>query len=358
MWTRYSGSSDTTVEHDLSLLDNPSPTEDLMQEIKNDRGRIEVQASDLRGRGKGTRRLYNMVRIIIRANQPVDWKTGEPLIGSYELESYHIFPKSRLYEEYDAGRSDHRKLVNEIANRAFLIPETNRRLGDELPITYIPEIKDRHPDALPSQFIPDNPELWKVENYEDFLAKRRTKLATAINNYMESLGTEDSGKPGRESIGDLIVGGENARVEFKETFLYDVYRDEPNKELKSTVVKEITAFANSGGGVVIIGVDDEDHKIISIDRDLKLMQNGKDSFELQLNREIANRLGKMMSTVYTHVVFEEVNERTVCVIWVDDSPDPVYFDDNDGEKFYARSDSSSEPLGIQSANQYIQRNWS
>lgn len=358
MWTRYSGSSDTTVEHDLSLLDNPSPTEDLMQEIKNDRGRIEVQASDLRGRGKRTRRFYNMVRMVTRANSPVDWRTGEPLVGSYELESHHIFPKSHLYDEYDSGRADHRKLVNEIANRAFLTPETNRKISDTLPETYLPDVKDRHPNALKSQFIPDNPELWKVENYEDFLAKRREKLATAINDYMESLVTEGGDGPERESIEDLIEGGENARVEFKETFLYDVHRDQANKDLKSTVVKEIAAFANSGGGVVIIGVDDHNHRAVGIERDLKLMKDGKDSFELQLNREISNRLGKMMATAYTHETFEEVDGKTLCVVWVDDSPDPVYFEGDDGEKFYARSGSSSEPLGIQDANQYIARNWS
>ena len=358
MWTRYSGSSDSTVEHDLSLLDNPSPTDDLMQEIKNDRGRIEVQASDLRGRGKRTRRFYNMVRMVTRANSPVDWMTGEPLVGSYELQSHHIFPKSRLYDDYDASHSEHRKLVNEIANRAFLTPETNQKLGDTLPQEYLPEVKERHPDGLPSQFIPDNKELWKVENYEDFLAKRREKLATAINDYMEGLVTEGGDGPEGESIEDLIEGGENARVEFKETFLYDVYQDQANKDLKSAVVKEISAFANSGGGVVIIGVEDDDFEPVGIERDLNLMKDGKDSFELQLNREIANRLGKMMATAYTHVTFEEVDGETVCVVWVDDSPDPVYFDADDGEKFYARSGSSSEPLGIQDASQYIQRNWS
>jgi len=358
MWTRYSGSSDSTVEHDLSLLNNPSPTEDLMQEIKNDRGRIEVQASDLRGRGKRTRRFYNMVRMVTRANKPVDWMTGEPLVGSYELQSHHIFPKSRLYDEYDSGHSAHRKLVNEIANRAFLTPETNQKLGDTLPEEYLPEVKDRHPDALPSQFIPDNEELWKVENYEDFLAKRREKLATAINDYMESLVTDDGRSPEKESTEDLIAGGENARVEFKETFLYDVYQDQPNKSLKAAVAKEVAAFANSGGGVIIIGVEDDDFEPVGIERDLDLMKDGRDSFELQLNREIANRLGKMMATAYTHVTFEEVEGKTVCVVWVDDSPDPVYFEDDDGEKFYARSGSSSEPLGIQDANQYITQNWS
>ncbi|MFB6185556.1 MAG: hypothetical protein ABEI86_01650, partial [Halobacteriaceae archaeon] len=65
--------------------------------IKDDRGRLEVQPSDLEGRGKSSKHFYNMVRILSRNNNPSDWKTGEPLRGSYELESHHIFPKSKLY---------------------------------------------------------------------------------------------------------------------------------------------------------------------------------------------------------------------------------------------------------------------
>jgi len=156
---------------------------------------------------------------------------------------------------------------------------------------------------------------------------------------MESLVTDDGRSPEKESTEDLIAGGENARVEFKETFLYDVYQDQPNKSLKAAVAKEVAAFANSGGGVIIIGVEDDGFEPVGIERDLDLMKDGRDSFELQLNREIANRLGKMMATAYTHVTFEEVEGKTVCVVWVDDSPDPVYFEDDDGEKFYARSGS-------------------
>ena len=358
MWTRYSASSDTTVEHDLALLDSPSPTEELMQEIQNDRGRIEVVASDLKGRGKRTRRFYNMVRMVTRANKPVDWMTGEPLIGSYKLHSHHIFPKSKLYEEYDSSQSEHLKLVNEIANRAFVTPETNQKFGDSLPEDYLPEVKDRHPNALESQFIPDNPELWKIENYEDFLAKRRTRLATAINEYMESLVTDGTEKPKGESLADLIAGGENARVEFKETFLYDVYQNKRNKDLKSGVAKEIAAFANSDGGVVIIGVEDENFEPVGIERDLNLMPKSKDDFELQLNGIIEDRLGNMMATAYTHETFEEIDGNTVCVIWVDESPDPVYFTENGQDTFYVRNGSSSVPLGVQDATQYIQRRWS
>lgn len=354
MWSRYSGSSDTTVEHDLSLLDTESPTERLMQEIRDERGRLEVKPNDLEGRGKRSRRFYNMVYIVTRAHEPVDWKTGAPLVGSYELESHHIFPKSKLYETYDSSQSEDRKLVNEIANRAFLTPETNRKiLGDRTPDDYLEEVVEEHPTALKSQFIPEETELWVVENYEDFLKKRRANLADAINDYMEDLQFEKT-DGGREEISDLIDQGENVRIELKETFLHDVYQNQANKDLKRSVVKEIASLSNAQGGVVIIGVEDEEKEVKGLDRDLKLM-GGKDDFELQLNREIKNRLGHLIATAYTEVTFETVRGKEVCAVWVDESPEPVYFQDGDEERFYARNGSSAEPLTIQDAQEYIER---
>lgn len=358
MWTRYSGSSDSTIEHDLSLLENDSPTSHLMREIRDDRGRIEVQPSDFEGRGKRTRRFYNMLHVITRAHDPVDWKTGAPLAGCYNLESHHIFPRSKLYEKYDSGKSEDRKLVNEIANRAFLTPETNRDIiRDRLPVDYLPEVVEEHPEALQSQFISNNPELWHIENYEEFLSKRRQNIADTINDYMDDLqiGTiEDD----RERLEDLIENGENARIEFKETFLYDVYRDQPNKELKSEVTKEIASLTNAEGGVVIIGVEDNTKEIKGLKRDMKLMSNGKDSFGLQLNQEISNRLGHMMANVYTEIDFEPIENNEVCVIWVDASPKPVYFAKNNRDEFYVRSGSSAEPLSMQEAQEYIEQHFS
>jgi hypothetical protein len=358
MWSRYSGSSDTTVEHDLSLLESESPTDQLIQEIRDERGRIEVQASDLQGRGKRTRRFYNMVRTVTRANDPVDWKTGEPLKGSYQLDSHHIFPKSKLYKKYDSGNATHRKLVNEIANRAFLTPSTNQQLGDDLPEEYLPGILEDHPQALKSQFIPDNQELWKLDNYEDFLARRRELLADAINDYMEDLVVGGGGGRERESAKELIQKGENPRIEFKQTLLYDVYREQANKDLKKEVAKEICALTNSEGGAIVIGVEDDSKEIKGLERDYNLMQKGKDSFGLQLRQEVADRLGQMMATAYTHVKFEEVDGNEVCVIWVDDSPKPVFFEEDDSEQFYVRTGTSAQPLSIQEANEYIDDHWS
>ena len=357
MWSRYSRATDTTLSKDLSLLglaDDEDPTSELVEQIIEDTGRIEVQASDLEKKGKRSKRFYNMVKIVTRANKPVDWKTGEPLKENYELESHHIFPKSELYDrKYSTGKSGHQKLVNEIANRAFVTTRTNKEIFTDLPDKYLPGIVEDHPKALEKQFIPENRELWKIKNYEDFLQKRRKMLAEEINNFVENL--DRDGEENETSLEDLIESGENYRIEFKETFLWDVYREEANKELKEEIAQEICAFANSDGGTLIIGVKDEDKQVKGIKRDLKLMRKGKDDFELQVNQIISDKLGSKFGSIYTNLEFKTIESSEVCVITVEPSPDPVYYEN--GQDFYVRQGSSSIPLGVEEVTEYVREHF-
>jgi hypothetical protein len=351
MWRRYSRSTDSTLDKDLSLLGGPHPVDNLMEEIRDDRGHLDVQPSNLEGRGKSSKHFYNMVRILSRNNNPSDWRTGEPLRGSYELESHHIFPKSKLYGNlYSSNNHMGRKRVNEIANRAFITSRGNNEIFDSLPEDYLPAVRKDHPEIFEKQYIPENPEFWKLENYEKFLAKRREMLAEAINKFLESFETPD--RPKEHSIEHLIEKGENHRIEFKETLLYDVYQDQANKDLKKTAVKEIASFANAEGGTLIIGVDD-DKTARGLDRDLKLM-NDLDEFERTLSQEITARLGDAVASLYTQIDFAEVDGQTVCTVSVEPSSDPVYFED---DEFIVRQGSSARPLSIPDANQYIQENW-
>jgi hypothetical protein len=52
---------------------------------------------------------------------------------------------------------------------------------------YFEEVTQRFPGALESQWIPMDRELWRAENYRDFLAARRELLAGAANGFLESL---------------------------------------------------------------------------------------------------------------------------------------------------------------------------
>jgi len=66
-------------------------------------------------------------------------------------------------------------------------------------------------------------------------------------------------------LADEINAGESSNIEFKVEI--------PKKSEK--YMKSVIAFANTAGGKIIIGVDDESHKIIGVDKDevFKMMDN-------------------------------------------------------------------------------------
>lgn len=101
-------------------------------------------------------------------------------------------------------------------------------------------------------------------------------------------------------------------------------------------------------------MEDESKEVRGLERDYDLMPKGRDSFELQLNREIANRLGNLIATAYTTIEFEKVEGAEVCLIRVDSSPEPVFFDTDDDDEFHVRMGTSAEPLNMQETQRHIQ----
>ncbi len=185
LWRRYAGEPEATLEEDLGRLDAPDPAGELIDAIERERGRLTLEPRDLEGEGKDSDHLYNMVRILIRATNPIDWQTGRQLTGEFELEPVYVFPKSQLYQEHGpALDSSH---VNELANRMFLPPGSASMVRGRSPADYLSEVADDHPSALRSQFIPEDSDLWSADNFAEFLTRRRDRLASGINDYLDSM---------------------------------------------------------------------------------------------------------------------------------------------------------------------------
>ena len=274
MWARYSSSPNEKSDHDIVVVANHEyPYEELEKEIIEQRGRIKVDPGDLEGRSI-QQPFYRMAHVVAKARGAVDWFNGLPLARSvgknYAIQSHHIFPVSRLYEDggYSADNHIHVKIVNEIANRVFITEKTNREISNRLPEEYLPEIKERYPKALWTQFIPDNPELWRIENYKGFLELRRGLIAQAINDYMESLLHEPL-KPSRPTLAELVQKEEGPTLEFKSTLRYDLRINRVNMELEKAVAKTIAGFLNSEGGTLLVGVEDN-NALIGIEADFHL----------------------------------------------------------------------------------------
>jgi len=185
MWGRFSGSTESKIDADLAALQGSNGLDDLLEQLRLWHG-FRAEPDHFTGWSLGAR-FYPVLYFLTRMGEAKDWGTGLPLKSSMlgkmsKLEVHHIFPKAQLYK-----RKFERAKVNAIANFCFLTKDTNLSISDRLPEEYFPEIEKAHPGALASQWIPTDPELWKVENYLDFLKARKELLAAELNLRMEEL---------------------------------------------------------------------------------------------------------------------------------------------------------------------------
>ena len=190
MWGRFSGSTESYIDQDLAVLEaSGGNIDELLEQLRLWHGSLHVEPSHFGGWSLGAR-FYPILYLMTRMGEAQDWGTGLPLKSNLlgrlsKLEVHHIFPKSQLYNF--ETRTFHRAEVNALANFCFLTKETNLDIGNTLPDVYFPEIEKTHPGALASQWIPEDPELWKIENYSEFLEERKQLLANEFNNRMADL---------------------------------------------------------------------------------------------------------------------------------------------------------------------------
>ena len=194
MWGRFSGSTETALNQDLRLLKElDGGIERLIEQLRLSRGSLHIEPGHFVGHTRGAR-FYPVLYALTRSGEARDWGTGEvlkkALLGKMSaLEMHHIFPKALLRKDY------HYREVNAIANYCFLTKDTNIRIGARPPSEYFPEIEAKHPGALESQWIPMDRELWKAENYPQFLKERQRLLADAANRMLDALRHEAAPAP-------------------------------------------------------------------------------------------------------------------------------------------------------------------
>jgi hypothetical protein len=219
MWGRFSGSTESFIDQDLAALEGESDVlEKLLEQLRFWHGGLRVEAGHFTGWSLGAR-FYPVLYLLTRMCEAKDWGSGLPLKSNLlgkmnRLEVHHIFPKAQLYK-----RHYKRPEVNALANFCFLTKDTNLQIRDRLPEAYFPEIEANHPGALASQWIPMELELWKIENYRDFLAARQELLAAETNKRMAELlhgdvrWLEGTIKPPEAPRTVTVVGGITSEAE-------------------------------------------------------------------------------------------------------------------------------------------------
>ena len=187
MWGRFSGSTESFIDQDLSAIEQiPGGLDRLLEQLRVWHGSLDVEPAHFDSWSLGAR-FYPVLYMLTRMGESKDWGTGLPLkaglLGQMNtLEVHHIFPKSKLYKaKYTRAE------VNALANFCFLTKDTNLAISDRLPECYFPEVEAAQPGSLESQWIPSDPDIWKVENYIDFLEARKGLLAEETNRRLAEL---------------------------------------------------------------------------------------------------------------------------------------------------------------------------
>jgi hypothetical protein len=207
LWGRYSGSIESVLRQDLVAIEGPEGSlTKLIERLRQNRGDLRISLNDFGGSDMSNR-FYPMLYLLTRVSQVRDWaddiELSKHLLGSLSsLEIHHVFPKSKLYAEgYEKTE------VNAIANFTFLTKATNLEVSNKDPEAYFAHYEKRHPGTVASHWIPMGIDLWKYENYPQFLAARRELLAKAANAFLDSLhaGTLPVPEPGSLLACDTVI---------------------------------------------------------------------------------------------------------------------------------------------------------
>ncbi len=361
LWGRYSGQTPQKLQADIVMLKNKNNFGELIENLKRWRGgNLEVEPNDLSLQGNRSR-FYPITYIVAKHKGAIDWFNGMKLYSKnvgvhYKIENHHIFPQSILYKGgYSSADSLDKKMVNEVANLAFLTKETNLKISKTDPLKYLKDISEKYPNALKKQFVPLDEYLWKVERYEDFLANRRETIAKEINKFLNSF-LKDEELLRTPTTKEIIESGENELVELKNSLRWSISKNEVDKEIEFNIMRTIAAFLNYNGGILFIGVLD-DGEIIGVENDLNsLGKANQDGFYLHFVNLVEKYLGKEF-VKYVHVTFEEVDNKTICKVHIEPSKSPTFIKNNGEKYFYTRVGNSSKMLDVEDTTKYIHSHW-
>ena len=161
---------------------------------------------------------------------------------------------------------------------------------------------------------------------------------------------------GDHQVMEMIDGGENERVEFKEVGCIDPQTSKKGKEVTQNVVRAVAAFLNSkAGGTLLIGVTDESKLIVGVEREYKEADQQKQSWDgylLYLRNSIKDKLGpNCLSFVQISPV--QIGGKTICRIDVSPADQPTYLN----KVLPLRDTAGTSDLSEGAMVSYVQSRW-
>lgn len=160
-----------------------------------------------------------------------------------------------------------------------------------------------------------------------------------------------------QEILDLIKKGESATLEFKSTARWDIRQNQINKAMEQVIIKTVAAFLNSGGGTLLIGVDDKGNPL-GLENDYQTLgkKQDRDGYENWLVGLLLDKFGKDIIVALT-ISLVDMDGKDVCRVEAKGASHAVYVEEGNDEKLYVRTGNSSRPLTSRETVGYVKDHW-
>jgi predicted HTH transcriptional regulator len=118
------------------------------------------------------------------------------------------------------------------------------------------------------------------------------------------------------------------------------------------------AFANTNGGSLLIGVND-DGQVLGLDKDYASMgEGGRDKLERHLRQLAKDKFGLSYTSTRLECDFYKINGLEICKMTIHPAPEPIVIkvvDKNGqtGERRYIRNGNASQELPVSEMHNYI-----
>ena len=159
-------------------------------------------------------------------------------------------------------------------------------------------------------------------------------------------------------VRSLIEAGESVTVEFKSTARLNLHSNGRDEAITWAVIKTIAAFMNTGGGTLLIGVNDRGDPV-GIEPDYPQVKGAyRDGWELWITTAVKNALGSVAVTDLS-VGYCTIEGRTIARFDVPRGPQASSASQEVGarEVFFARLNNATGELSGSDLLEYRQKHW-
>ena len=197
----------------------------------------------------------------------------------------------------------------------------------------------------------------KPFQFEEVIARVRQHLLTwhkhrslqHENRKLKSLIEGGFRELDEEDVTVLMEEGEGDRVEFKSTLRWNLHTNKTDKKIENACLKTVAAYLNSGGGFLLVGVDDDGNPL---GLDLDQFAN-EDKLLLHWNGLLKQYLGVHITPRVRSTILGVAGKR-VLIVQTLPAADPVFFRRDNDEAFFVRTGNGTHALKPSEVLRYIE----